>query len=1568
MRRAVVVRFAVLALLCGACSDDGGGGSDAGTVDIGPQDGLSCTTASDCPGAKPPCVAAECTAAGVCVLVDRTDLLCEDGDPCTIGDVCAKGSCTAGTDFCECRDNKDCAGKGANLCLGPVICDKNKLPWRCETKPGLAVSCKASTNYCSGEACDPATGKCKVVPTREGAPCDDGDLCTQGERCKKGKCADAKAVCPCTADADCKDKDDDDVCNGVMFCDTTAWPRVCRINPGSVVTCKDDGAPCTDPACDKKTGKCSNKNVADGTPCQDGDDCTEGDGCKAGKCVKGGTDVCKCSKNADCVGQDDGNLCNGTMFCEVSSGKCKPNPASVVVCPTVGDTACLKNVCYPLVGVCQPTAQEKTKDVCTGKKGEEICTSELLPPGESKPAQACEDGDVCTKGDVCKLGACTGGKDVCVCATDKECAQQDDGNLCNGTMFCNKATKKCELDPSSVVTCQTVNDTACLKHVCEPKTGKCQGKPVNQGGPCDADGNNCTKDDSCAAGTCKAGTNVCECQSNADCKSQEDGSLCNGTLFCDLKTKSCTVNPNTVITCSTIGNTACKKRVCLSKTGQCVMTKINEGLPCDADKNDCTVGDSCKAGLCKAGVSVCECQSDGECAKLDDGNPCTGKHYCDKSGNKPACLINPATVVVCQANNDTTCRKNLCNAKDGKCKLTNTDDGVACDADGTPCTIGDSCIAGTCVAGTPICQCTKDIDCAVLEDGNPCNGKLFCDVSSKKPTCKVNPSSVIKCSASGNTACRKNLCDAKDGKCKKTNILEAQPCGAGTLCVGQKLCKAGVCKAGAPVDCDDKNPCTTDSCNVFKGGCQHATKNGVPCSDNSKCTASDTCVKGDCLGTLVACSDGNPCTTDLCSPKSGCAHFINTLPCSDDDACTNKDACIAGKCTGTKLKCTEDKVACTTTTCDVNKGCVHLPDSAKCSDGKPCTVDICDIGAGACVHSQSIGACDDANACSHNDTCIGDACVAGHSSKVTTYAGTAGKQGADNSTLESSTFQGPRDVVMLPGGGMILADGTSVRLLPVDVGKVSTFADVPATGLAMSAEGVLYMISQSKCSIWRKLPGQAATLFAGPGYCDGAATKDGIGIDARFDAPHSGAVGENGRLFVTDQVAHVVRAIITKGSYGKVTTLAGKAGVLGDEDGGSTQARFKGPTAITRYGKSELLVADSANRKIRRLQLKEISGSLWANVTTWAGTGQHGALNGPKALATFANIRGLARDVRGNVYVSEHPPGHIRRISGEGVVVHLAGSAKGGKSNGSGLGASFGKPSGMAISSKGVLYVADYANFLVRAVELPYVSCDDGNKCTANGCNPTNGKCKDAKIASGSVCDDGSACTLNTKCLLGNCTSGKPLNCDDGNSCTKDSCDAKKGCLNVPDTGSCTPIRRAFISSRVFTGKLGGLANAHHFCQAMAEAASLGGSWKAWLSIDGESPSTFFNKSGDPYRRMDGKTIANNFKDLIDGKLAVSLSLNELGKPPVGSKSSCGGGGKVFTATTHKGVTAKTSFSHEHCSDWGTASANNKFRTVGGNFLATDAKWTTSCYKERCAAYNSGHLYCFEQSKHWVKK
>jgi hypothetical protein len=79
-------------------------------------------------------------------------------------------------------------------------------------------------------------------------------------------------------------------------------------------------------------------------------------------------------------------------------------------------------------------------------------------------------------------------------------------------------------------------------------------------------------------------------------------------------------------------------------------------------------------------------------------------------------------------------------------------------------------------------------------------------------------------------------------------------------------------------------------------------------------------------------------------------------------------------------------------------------------------------------------------------------------------------------------------------------------------------------------------------------------------------------------------------------------------------------------------------------------------------------------------------------------------------------------------------------------------------------------------------NCNDGNPCTDDGCAPVAG-CFHSPNGAG--CQDGSLCTAGDQCTAGECVPGALVSCDDGNPCTNDSCDPDLGCMHQAGGGPC---------------------------------------------------------------------------------------------------------------------------------------------------------------------------------------
>jgi len=157
-----------------------------------------------------------------------------------------------------------------------------------------------------------------------------------------------------------------------------------------------------------------------------------------------------------------------------------------------------------------------------------------------------------------------------------------------------------------------------------------------------------------------------------------------------------------------------------------------------------------------------------------------------------------------------------------------------------------------------------------------------------------------------------------------------------------------------------------------------------------------------------------------------------------------------------------------------------------------------------------------------------------------------------------------------------------------------------------------------------------------------------------------------------------------------ITTIAGN-GTQGNVDGTGIGASFYNPTGLAADTSGNVYVADFRNNAIRKISPAGV-------VTTFAGSIAPGSNNGTGAYASFFQPAGIAIDASGNLYVADANNNLIRKITLSGVVTTLAGSGAAGNTNGPASAATFNYPEGVAVDASGNVYVADYGNNLVRQI------------------------------------------------------------------------------------------------------------------------------------------------------------------------------------------------------------------------------------------------------------------------------
>ena len=173
------------------------------------------------------------------------------------------------------------------------------------------------------------------------------------------------------------------------------------------------------------------------------------------------------------------------------------------------------------------------------------------------------------------------------------------------------------------------------------------------------------------------------------------------------------------------------------------------------------------------------------------------------------------------------CTEDSCDPAMGCSYVENTS---PCD-DGNVCTVGDLCGGGTCQNGTNVCECEATADCALMEDGDACNGTLICDLSTH--TCEVNAVTVVTCDPAGDTVCAANQCDPTTGTCALLPVNEGGACVDGDGCTGADTCSSGACvgtielccSGGTDDDADSATDCDDSDCS-FDAGCFPLTIGG----------------------------------------------------------------------------------------------------------------------------------------------------------------------------------------------------------------------------------------------------------------------------------------------------------------------------------------------------------------------------------------------------------------------------------------------------------------------------------------------------------------------------------------------------------------------------------------------------------------------------------------------------------------------------------------------------------------------------------------------------------------------
>jgi sugar lactone lactonase YvrE len=234
-------------------------------------------------------------------------------------------------------------------------------------------------------------------------------------------------------------------------------------------------------------------------------------------------------------------------------------------------------------------------------------------------------------------------------------------------------------------------------------------------------------------------------------------------------------------------------------------------------------------------------------------------------------------------------------------------------------------------------------------------------------------------------------------------------------------------------------------------------------------------------------------------------------------------------------------------------------------------------------------------------------------------------------------------------------------------------------------------------TIRRITPHGAVTTIAGLAGSLGSA--DGTNSDARFFYPFNLNADIHGNVYVTDSQNCAIRRLAPVGTNWVVSTIAGRPGFFGSQDGVGTNALFYLPAGIRVDTNGNVYVSDYGNDTIRKVAPV---GTNWV-VSTLAGmAGTTGHADGTGSNASFYYPQGLAIDAAGSLYVADMDNATIRESRAGrhqlGVSTLAGMAAKPGSADGTGTNAQFYLLQGIVADASGNVYVADTGNGTIRLV------------------------------------------------------------------------------------------------------------------------------------------------------------------------------------------------------------------------------------------------------------------------------
>ena len=259
---------------------------------------------------------------------------------------------------------------------------------------------------------------------------------------------------------------------------------------------------------------------------------------------------------------------------------------------------------------------------------------------------------------------------------------------------------------------------------------------------------------------------------------------------------------------------------------------------------------------------------------------------------------------------------------------------------------------------------------------------------------------------------------------------------------------------------------------------------------------------------------------------------------------------------------------------------------------------------------------------------------------------------------------------------------------------VQAFLNAPR-GVAVAANGVLYIADSGNHRVRKVDADGSINTIAGDGIGISIGTG-GPAEDASLGDPRGLALTPGGGLIVGEVSGHIVRRIDL--SSENIFAFAGRdIPGYGGDGRAAADANLSGPVGVAADALGNVWIAERFNHRVRKVDAGGI-------ITTAAGSFQEGyAGDGERATMAALNApEGVAVDSRGRLFIADAGNHRIRMVDTEGLISTVAGTGDAGFSGDGGPGtmALLNAPADVTVDNDGYLYIADTGNHRVRVLDL----------------------------------------------------------------------------------------------------------------------------------------------------------------------------------------------------------------------------------------------------------------------------